>query len=812
MFTTLWQDIQYCTRTLSKNSSFTLVAVITLALGIGANTAIFSVVNTVILKPFAFHEPEQLVVLWERSLNEGLPRMVVSPANFADWRHQNQVFQDMAAYRLQDFNVLWNGDPERVRGMRVSSTMFSLLGVRPLMGRDFQPDEDEPGKPAVVIISHSFWQSRFHGRPDVVGQPIALAPEAATIIGIMPPDFDFPPPITFRGEARSVKVQLWTQLKYALEMDQRSAHNLYVLGRLKPGVSHTEAEGDLRTITQRLATTFPETNKGWDAYTVPLHDQVIGDVSIALWILPVAVAFVLLISCANVANLLLVRATAREREMAIRAALGAGRFRLIRQMLIESTILAVLGAAIGLVLALWAMKLIAALAPQNIYRLDAVSMDGRVVIFTVFATLVTALLFGSIPALKVSRIDLTTALKSGSAHVAGSEASIFRNLFVVGEIALALLLLTGAGLLINSFIRLQTTPTGFQPEQVVAMSLNLPRTSYPDPQSRLGFTARLMSQLVTLPDVKSVAFGTNLPLDVGLQGTEFKIHGEPSTVEQPHTQVSIVSPGYFETLGIQLISGRDFTQSDSADRPGVVIINSDLAQKYFPGTNPVGRRIEMGFRTGVPLEIIAVAANIKQTTLQADFSPGMFIPYTQSPTSLPLIFVLRTVSDSAAVSASVQREVRQLNPELPVYDVKTMKDVLYSATTRPRFMTILLAVFASVAVLLAAIGIYGVMSYTVAQGTREIGIRVALGAQTRDVLKLVIGRGLLLTIVGMSVGIAGAFGLTRLMSTLLFGVSPTDPLTFAIVSAGLLIVALLACYIPARRATRVDPLITLRYE
>ena len=499
------RDLRYGLRVLLKNPGFTLIAVATLALGIGANSAMFSVVNTVLLKPFSFRNPEQLVVLWERSLKENLPRMVVSPPNFADWRNQNQVFQDVAAYRLQDFNVITNGDPEQVRGLRVSATMFSLLGVQPVLGRDFQADEDEPGKPATVIISHEYWTSRFNASPAILGQSIALGSENATVIGVMPADFDFPPPISFRGEARAVKVHLWTPLRYGLEMNQRGAHNLFVVARLKDGVTPARAEADLRNITERLATEYPETNNGWDAYLVPLHEQVIGDVRTALWILPIAVGFVLLIACANVANLLLVRATRRQREMAIRASLGAGRFTLIRQMLAENILLSLMGGAVGLVLAIWMLKLITVLAPQNIYRLNAVTIDRRVVVFTLFVSFATSLFFGSIPALQVSRINLVTALKGRSASVSGSNAN--GTLLVITEVALALVLLTGAGLLVNSFIRLQSVPTGLQPEQLVAMSVNLPHASYRDAQARLTFIDRLMPKLAALPGLKSVAFG-----------------------------------------------------------------------------------------------------------------------------------------------------------------------------------------------------------------------------------------------------------------------------------------------------------------
>lgn len=809
------KDVQYGFRNLVKRPGYTAIALLTLALGIGANSAIFSVVNTVILRPFPFATPERLVVIWERSRPGGMPRMVVSAPNFADFRAQNQVFQKMAAYRLQDFTVISGAEPERVRGAQTTADMFTILGIHPVLGRDFQPDEDKPGTPAAAIVSYGFWQRHFGANSAVVGHVVNLNGVSTKIIGVMPADFDFPPPITFRGEARPVKVELWTQLPYALEQgkDNRGGHNLFVLARLKDGMSLENAQADLQTITQHLAHDFPTTNEGWDAFAVPLHQQVIGDVKTALFILPAAVLFVLLIACANVANLLLTKAAGRQREMALRAALGAGRFRLIRQILIESWLLSLFGGAMGLVFAAWALRLITSLAPQNIYRLDQVRLDGSVVIFMLLASLLTATLSGLFPAWQISKTDLVVFLREGVRASDNPARHRFRNGLVVTEIALALLLLTGAGLLVKSFIRLQEVPTGFNPDQLVAMTINLPRTSYPDRQHRLRFTEGLLPKLVSSAMLQSVAFSDNLPLDTGRQGTSFKIEGQSVLPNQePHTNVSTVSPGYFQTMGIPLLQGRDFSAADKTDSPGVVIINSYLAHEYFGDQDPIGKRLDMGFRPGVWLQIIGVAADERHDTLQADLHPGMYLPYAQAEKGLPLVLLLRSAADSGAVASAVRRQVRELDPQLPVYDVKTMNQVLYAAVARPRFVTFLLVVFASTAVLLAVIGVYAVISYTVVQSTHDIGIRLALGARQSQILQLFVGRGLTLALIGVGIGLVGAFSLMRLMTTLLFGVTPYDAATFVFGSLGLIAIALVACYIPARRAAKVDPLVALRYE
>jgi len=811
--TSLTADLIYGIRKLLKDRGFTVAAMLTLALGIGANSAIFSVVNGVLFKPFPFSDPERLVVLWERNLNQGMPRMVVSSPNFADWRKQNQSFEDMAAYRHQDFNVIYNGEPEQVRGLRTSATLLNLLGVKPALGRDFYADEDQSDKPPAVIIADGLWRRRFGANPGLIGQNIQMGSEFATVIGVMPAGFDFPPPISFRGEARSLKVELLTQLRYDQE-NQRTAHNLFVLGRMKKGMTAINADADLQKVTSVLGTSFPDSNGGWDAFAVPLHEQVLGDVKSSLLILPAAVGLVLLIACANVANLLLVRSTRRQREMAIRAALGAGKLRLIRQMLVESSVLSLLGGSLGLLVAAVTLRVILTLAPSNIYRLQTVGLDGRVIVFTLMVSLLASLIFGAVPAWQASRVNLTSALKEGSAGSSdGAGRNNFSNVLVIAEVSVAIVVLAGAGLLVRSLIQLQKVPTGFNPEHLTAMTINLPRTTYPDLFHRIALTDQLMTKLGAVPGIQAVSVSNNLPLDVGLQGTDFEIPGQPNLPgHEPHTNVCIVGPGYFKTMGIPITGGREFEGADNPNTPGVVIVSSYLAQHFFPNQNPVGRKIEMGFRSGVQLEIVGVAADTTQDTLKSEARSGMYIPYRQVSTGLPTILMLRGNIDAAAMAAAVRQQLRALDPQLPVYDIKTMDQVLYSAMARPRFMTVLLGVFAVLAVLLAAVGIYGVMSYAVAQGTREIGIRIAIGAQSTDILKLVVGQGFILVSIGVAIGIIAAFVLTRFMTSALFGVTPSDPLTFVIGAGVLLLVAGIACYLPARRGTKVNPIVALRYE
>ena len=808
----LGQDLAYSIRTLIKDRGFTLASILTLALGIGANSAIFSVINSVLLKSFPYSDPERLVVLWERQLSQGVPRMVVSPPNFADWRAQNKTFEDIAAYRQHDFNLIHRGEPEQVRGLRISANLFGLLGVRPILGRDFYADEDQPGKPATVVISDALWRRRFGGDNQVIGQSVQLGSETATIIGVMPADFDFPPPIAFKGEARLVNVELFTQLRYMQETE-RSAHNLTVLGRIKQGLSIQQAQADLQNTTALLAHDYPGSNDGWDAIVVPLHEQVIGDVRSALLILPAAVGFVLLIACANVANLSLVRATRRQRELAIRSALGAGRLRLIRQMLIESSVLSVLAGIIGITVAAATLKVILSFAPGNIYRLQTVTIDGRVMAFTFLVSLLVAVVFGIFPAWQGSRISITTALKDSSGgNSGGVKRNGFRKLLVVTEIAVAIVVLTGAGLLIRSFIRLQHVSTGFVPDHLTAMTLSLPRSSYADLQQRLVFTEKLIPRLETSPGIRSVAFSNNLPLDLGLQGTSFRVVDQAVPPDhESHTQISIVSPNYFKTMGIPILRGREFTSADKSNAPGVVIISGYLAEHFFPNQDPIGKRVLTGFHEN-PLEIVGVAADTLHDNLKAESYPVMYLPYRQRSTNLPLILLLRSDSDAVMVATTVRQQVRELDSQLPLYDVKTMDQVLYSALGRPRFMTLLFGMFAGLAVLLALIGVYGVMSYVVAENTREIGIRLALGAQRSHILKLVLGQGSVLVLIGITIGVGVAFAVTRWMSSVLFGVTPTDPTTFISVSVLLAIVALVACYLPARRGAKVDPIIALRSE
>lgn len=803
---TIWQDLRFGLRMLAKSPGFTLVAVLTLALGIGANTAIFSVVNAVLLRPLPYPESEGLVRIWEDPGN--IAKNFVNPRNYADFRDQNQIFEQVAAISTQSTNLTGEGEPERVINARVASGFFSILRINPALGRTFLPQEDQTGNEHVAVLSHSLWQRRFGADPKAIGQTLMLNGESLTIIGVMPAGFSFP-----------VGIDLWTPLVFTPEQmadSSRGSHFLSVIGRLKPQRTVEQAQAEMDTIYHRLRQQHPESLAKWKVHVFSMYQDSVGGVKSSLFTLLGAVCFVLLIACANVANLMLARATTRQREISIRTALGASRARLIRQLLTESVLLALVGGALGVLLGWGGIKLLVHLDPGTIPRLDEIDIDRSVLIFTSLLSLLSGVIFGLAPAWQSSKIDLNKALKeaTGRGSIGGGQAYL-RQLFVVAEVALSLVLLVGAGLMIRSFIRLGQVELGFNPENVMAMRVALPRSRYADRPPQIAFYRQVVERVKALPGVQSAALVSDPPISgsVGLWQNGFGIEGRPALPPGQGNSAYLrwTTPDYFKTLGISLLKGRLLTEADNQDTPWVTVIDEAMARRYFPNEDPLGKRVVVYWSEQRPREIVGVVSHVRQTSLDYEAGPHMYIPYYQTPLNYATLLV-KTPTDSTALAASIKSEVLAVDRQQPVYAVTTMKQIIAASIAERRFHLTLLGIFAGVALVLATVGIYGVMSYAVTQRTPEIGIRLALGAQASDVLKLVIGRGLLLTVIGVGIGLAAAFALTRLMSGLLFGVSPTDPMTFTGIALLLTLVSLLACYLPARRATKVDPMVALRYE
>jgi putative ABC transport system permease protein len=799
-FENLLQDVRYGLRMLAKNPGFTAVAILTLALGIGANTAIFTVINAVLLKPLPFPHPDRLVQIWETDPRLGFDRDTVSPYNFRDWQSQSHDFAAMAAYEHEHFSLTGRELPVGLGGLRVSADFFRVLGTSPLLGRDFLANEDQPGAGHVVVVSSATWQNYFGRDPGIVGRKITLDGESYTVIGVMPSDFELP------GSG----AEIWTTLAFDLKGQSRDDHFLFAVGRLKPGVTLAAARSEANTIAQRLAQQYPDSNGHIGILLVPLQEEIVGNTRSALLVLWGAVGLVLLIACANMANLLLSRGVARRRELAVRSALGAGRTRLMTQLLAESILLAIIGGALGLIFAYWGIGTIVRTAA--IPRAQEVTVNLRILGFTGLLSILTGIIFGLAPAFASSSTDLNSTLKeTGWTIEASSSGSRMRSGLVVGEIALSLVLLVSAGLLIKSLWLLGRTDPGFNPKSVLGMRLSLPESKYPNSLERSAVFKRVIERIAILPGVEGVAGVNDLPFSGSRTGSTFDIEGMPprSPEESRHADRREISPDYFKTMGIPLLKGRQFIDRDNVDAPRVAIINEDLAQKYWPSGDPLGQRLKLYDKDW---EIVGVVGNVKLLDLAAESNPEMYLPYTQSGSPTWMFFAVRSRVELGSLIASVRKAAREVVPDEPLYSVRTMEERVAASTAPRRLHALLLGSFAALALVLSAVGTYGVIAYSVAQRTHEIGIRMALGAQRHDVMRQVVEEGVLLIGAGVVFGIFGTLALTRFLTSLLYGVKPTDPATFAAVSAILTGVALLASYIPARRATKVDPMVALRCE
>jgi putative ABC transport system permease protein len=802
---TLIQDLRYAARMMIKQPIFFSVAIIALALGIGANTAIFTVVNGVLLRPLPYDHPDQLVWLWDT-----IPQLPTAPTSlpeFLGWREQNNSFEYVAAFQSgSSFLDEGNGAQDTPIGL-VTPDTFPLFRVKPLLGRTFTEEETQPGRHRVVVLSQSLWQHRFGSDPNVLGRTVQLNGVTHTIIGVLPSGFGFP------NDA-----QFWRPLQIDLKTLDPGPHYLRVIGRLKPGVTLGQAQAEMSTISSRLAEQYSEKNAGHGVKLELLHDVIVGDISTALFVLLGAVGFVLLIACANIANLLLARAGARQREIAIRTALGASRGRVIRQLLTESVFLSVIGGTAGVLIALWGVPALIALSPGTIPREHEIHIDFRVAGFALLISVLTGVIFGLAPALQVSRPNLSDSLKESGRTTAGVQRNRLRSSLVVLEIAMSLVLLIGAGLMIRSFAKLSALSPGFNPDNLLTMGVSLLRGPYPDDDKVAAFYSQMLERLNSVPGVQSAGAITDLPLSGSNMSDNFTIEGRPpvSKKDQPLTECRVVSSRYFESMNIPLLRGRDFSETDTKQAPNVTIINETFAKQHFPGEDPIGHRLSLQGQFRDPLLIVGIVGDVRDLSLDQAATPEIYFPYFQNPLfenfDRSFTIVVRTKSSPTSMAEPLRAELLNLDRSLPVYSLKPMTEYLSGSLSRRRFNLVLLSVFAAVALLLAAVGIYGVISYSVSQRTHEIGIRVAVGAHSRDILKLVVGQAMILALVGITLGLLASIGLTRLMESLLYGVSATDPLTFVALSAVLAGVSLTACLIPALRATRVDPMIALRYE
>ena len=798
-------DLRYGARLLLRAPGFSAVAIAALAIGIGANTAIFSVVNTLLIQRLPYGEPGRLAVVWEHNLPRDRKSNVASPGNFIHWREMNQVFDDMAAVGLT-FNVTLTGygDPVELPFQYVTASFFPILGVQPAMGRPFTPEEDRPGS-RVVVISDRLWRTRLGADPEILSRGITIQGESHSVVGVMPPGFAF----------LDKTVDVWLPVGFTAQSRTPRGRWLATVGRLKPGVTFEEAQRDMTRVAGELTKLFPDFNTGWTARVVPLREQLTGDIRPALLVLLGAVAFVLLIACANVANLLLARATARQRELAVRAALGAGRRRLVRQLLAESLVLSVAGGAAGLLLAWWGLQALRAFVANRIpvYGLENTGIDGTVLAFTAGASILSGVVFGLVPAFSAAGASLNDALKEGGRTGSASRGKRARSAFVVVEIALALVLLVGAGLLVRSFARLMEVDAGFDASKTIAMRVSVPQSRYGQPSQRVQFYDRLLERVGQLPGVDASGAISFLPLSGPGAATRYDVVGEPAPPagQEPVTDVSVIADGYLDAMRIPLVRGRLFDESQPADAQNRIVVNETLARRHWPGQDPIGRRLRISWNDNREDEIIGVVGDVRQTSLEVEPRAMIYWPYARNPYG-SMTLTLRTAGEPTGIISSVRGLLRELDPDLALADVRTMDEVLSRSVAQRRLTMVMLGIFAASALLLAAVGIYGVIAYSVTQRTQEIGIRLALGAQQSDVLGMIVRQAAALAAAGIVLGAAGAALLTRLMTDLLFGVRPFDPATFGLVAATLAGVALLASYLPGRRATRVDPVIALRAE
>jgi putative ABC transport system permease protein len=813
---TLLKDLRYAARVLRKSPGFTVVAVVAIALGVGANTAIFSVVNAVLLKPLNYRDPQQLVLI-EHNYKKLDLHATVAPAGYAYYRDNAKSFSDVAAFSSFSANLTGEGEPERLNAMYVTANMFPALGAQAAEGRMLLPEENDAGRNKVVVLSDGFWHRRFAGLP-IVGKNVTLNGEPYTVVGIMPPSFNLGREFGF-GQTPD----LWAPITFKPEQlapdTGWSTEYLNVVARMKPGVSVEQAQAEMNTIANDVRRQFltDTEESSWGLLLTPLDEFVVGKIRTALWILLGAVLFVLLIACANVANLMLARSAVRQKEIAVRTALGASRWRVVRQLMTESVLLSLVGGGLGLLLAMWGVDLLLKLNGARIPRAAEIGLDSRVMLFTLGVSVLTGIVFGLAPAFQTSDVNLIGTLKEGGRSGKTGVRRGVRNALVIAEMTFAVILLVGAGLLIRSFIQLQQVSPGFEPRGVLAMQLSLPANKYADANARALFDRRMLEQLRAIPGVKSAGTTTSLPMSGSNQSGSFNIEGQPQVPGQdpPHGSRWLASEDYFETMGIRLVRGRLFNSHDTNDAQQVAIVDETLARKYWGTEDPVGKRITFEGPDDKPRwrEVVGLVAHVRNEGLEGESRGQYYAPYAQATGGGPNLFVVvRTDGDPASLAPSVRGAIAGIDRDLPVFRVATMEQMVSDSLAQRRFSMLLFGIFAALALVLAVVGLYGVMSYAVAQRTHEIGLRMALGAQAADVLRMVVGQGMGLVAIGLGIGLLGALGLTRLMSSLLYGVSASDPATYAGIAILLGAVALLASYIPARRATKVDPMVALRYE